>query len=69
MSSGFHTPELPVTAVGYAPAFSAEQVVRNLGSEYDQVYVYKTQTEAASNIQHHSESVYEITVSIRKVED
>lgn len=69
MASGFLPLDRPVEAVGYAPAFSADEVVRNLGSEYDTVYVYQTQLEAASNVTHHSEAVYEVTISVRKVED
>lgn len=66
---GFHTPDLPVTAVGYAPAFSADQVIRYLGSEYDHIPILETPTDATRMIQHHSESVYEITITVRKVED
>lgn len=66
---GFHVPDSDVRAVGYAAGFSQDQIVRNLGSEYDVVYVFETPSEASTSIVHHSEAVYEISITVRKVED
>lgn len=69
MAEGFHIPESPLGAVGYTAAFSADQVIRSLGSEYDYLPIVETSLEAASNIQHHSEAVYKIVVTVERVED
>ena len=64
---GFHIPESPLKAVGYTAAFSAEQVVRDLSSDFD--YVKIEENPAEVEIFHHSEAVYEIIVTVRKLED
>ena len=64
---GFHIPDSPLKAVGYTAAFSAEQVVRNFGSEYDPVIIEENPAEV--EIYHHSEAVYEVTITVRKLED
>lgn len=66
---GFFTPEVPLTAVGYAPAFSADQIINGLASEYDVVNIHDNPRDAASDIHHHSEAVYEVTVTVRRLED
>ena len=62
---GFKIPESPVTAVGYTAAFSAEQVIRDLATdEYLRIEDVPSEVE----VFHHSEAVYEVTVTVRKIE-
>lgn len=66
---GFHVTERALEAVGYVAAFSADQVIRNLGSEYDPVVISETPSEASAHLYHHSEEVYRVTITVEKVED
>lgn len=66
---GFSIPETPVTAVGYTTAFSADQIVNGLGDEYYEINIHDNPQDAHGDIQHHSESVYEVVITVRKLED